>query len=193
MAELQTTYASLRLQVVDACMVALAEPFDVREVAALVRRDFLVVALRHLPRGERLTLLPGEQPFRVRTTRSPCSVRAVPEPQVLTPTGRGAPMLHTVGWCATPSESDRARRGRAPARSEVPRRARRDARAENRAGRNAQILEPARQPDADHSATAAVHAIGQGRNHSPHRRREPDSALMVGRQRAGLGGERRPG
>jgi hypothetical protein len=44
MAELLTTYASLRLQVVDACVVALAERLDVREVAALDRRDFLVVA-----------------------------------------------------------------------------------------------------------------------------------------------------
>jgi predicted nucleic acid-binding protein len=60
MAELLRTYASLRLQVVDACIVALAERLDVREVAALDRRDFLVVAPRHLPRGERLTLLPAE-------------------------------------------------------------------------------------------------------------------------------------
>lgn len=56
MAELLTTYASLRLQVVDACVIAL----DVREVAALDRRDFLVVAPRHLRKGERLTLLPAE-------------------------------------------------------------------------------------------------------------------------------------
>jgi predicted nucleic acid-binding protein len=41
MAELLTTYASLRLQVVDACVIALAERLDVREVAALDRRDFL--------------------------------------------------------------------------------------------------------------------------------------------------------
>jgi uncharacterized protein len=60
MAELLTTYASLRLQVVDACIVAVAERLDVREIAALDRRDFLVVAPRHLPRGERLTLLPAE-------------------------------------------------------------------------------------------------------------------------------------
>jgi hypothetical protein len=32
----------------------------VREVAALDRRDFLVVAPGHLPKGERLTLLPSE-------------------------------------------------------------------------------------------------------------------------------------
>ena len=38
MAELPTTYASLRLQVVDACVIALAERLDVREVAALDRR-----------------------------------------------------------------------------------------------------------------------------------------------------------
>jgi hypothetical protein len=31
---------------------------DVREVAALDRRDFLVVAPRHLRKGERLTLVP---------------------------------------------------------------------------------------------------------------------------------------
>ena len=59
-AELLTTYSSLRLQVVDACMVALAERLDLREVAALDRRDFLVVAPRHLPKGERLTLLPAD-------------------------------------------------------------------------------------------------------------------------------------
>jgi uncharacterized protein len=44
MAELLTTYASLRLQVVDACIVALAERLDLREVAAQDRRDLLVVA-----------------------------------------------------------------------------------------------------------------------------------------------------
>jgi uncharacterized protein len=60
MAELLTTYASLRLQVVDACIVALAERLDLREVATLDRRDLLVVAPRHLPRGGRLTLLPAE-------------------------------------------------------------------------------------------------------------------------------------
>ena len=59
-AELLTTYSSLRLQVVDACMVALAESLDLREVAALDRRDFLVVTPRHLPKGERLTLLPAD-------------------------------------------------------------------------------------------------------------------------------------
>ncbi len=48
------------LQVVDACVIALAERLDVREVAALDRRDFLVVAPRHLPKGERLTLLPAD-------------------------------------------------------------------------------------------------------------------------------------
>jgi uncharacterized protein len=61
MAELLTTYASLRLQVVDACVIALAERLDVREVGALDRRDFLVVAPRHLPKGQRLTLLPAEE------------------------------------------------------------------------------------------------------------------------------------
>jgi len=60
MAELLTTYASLRLQAVDACVIALAERLDVREVGALDRRDFLVVAPRHLRKGERLTLLPAE-------------------------------------------------------------------------------------------------------------------------------------
>jgi predicted nucleic acid-binding protein len=58
MAELLTTYASLRLQAVDACVVALAERLDLHEVAALDRRDFQVVAPRHLPKGQRLTLLP---------------------------------------------------------------------------------------------------------------------------------------
>jgi predicted nucleic acid-binding protein len=60
MAELLAAYASLRLQVVDACVIALAERLDLREVAALDRRDFLVVAPRHLPKGERLTLLPAD-------------------------------------------------------------------------------------------------------------------------------------
>jgi hypothetical protein len=35
MAELLTAYASLRLQVVDSCVIALAERLDVREVAAI--------------------------------------------------------------------------------------------------------------------------------------------------------------
>lgn len=51
MAELLTTYESLRLQAVDACVIALAERLDVREIAALDRRDFRVVAPRHLPKG----------------------------------------------------------------------------------------------------------------------------------------------
>jgi len=54
MAELLTTYSSLRLQAVDACMIALAERLDLHEVAALDRRDFQVVAPRHLPKGQRL-------------------------------------------------------------------------------------------------------------------------------------------
>ena len=58
MAELLTTYASLRLQAVDACVVALAERLDLHEVATLDRRDFQVVSPRHLPKGQRLTLLP---------------------------------------------------------------------------------------------------------------------------------------
>jgi uncharacterized protein len=58
MSELLTTYASLRLQVVDACVIALAERLDLREVATLDRRDFQVVAPRHLPKGQRLALLP---------------------------------------------------------------------------------------------------------------------------------------
>jgi hypothetical protein len=47
MAELLTTYSSLRLQAVDACVIALAERLDLHEVAALDRRDFQVVAPRH--------------------------------------------------------------------------------------------------------------------------------------------------
>ncbi|MFC5833649.1 type II toxin-antitoxin system VapC family toxin [Nonomuraea insulae] len=58
MPELLMTYASLRLQAVDACVIALAERFDLREVATLDRRDYLVVAPRHLPKGQRLTILP---------------------------------------------------------------------------------------------------------------------------------------
>jgi predicted nucleic acid-binding protein len=60
MAELLTTYSSLRLQVVDACVIALAERLDLHEVAALDRRDFQVVAPRNLPKGERLKLLPED-------------------------------------------------------------------------------------------------------------------------------------
>jgi uncharacterized protein len=41
-------------------VIALAERFDVREVASLDRRDLLIVAPRHLPAGERLTLLPAD-------------------------------------------------------------------------------------------------------------------------------------
>lgn len=60
MAEVLTTYSSLRLQVVDTCVIALAERFDVREVATLYRRDFLVVAPRHLRKGcARLGVLAG--------------------------------------------------------------------------------------------------------------------------------------
>ena len=58
--EIRHLIASLRLQVVDACIVALAERLDLREVATLDRRDLLVVAPRHLPKGERLTLLPAD-------------------------------------------------------------------------------------------------------------------------------------
>jgi hypothetical protein len=60
MAELLTAYASLRPQVADACVIALAERLDVREVAALDRRDFGVVAPRRLRKGERLILLPAD-------------------------------------------------------------------------------------------------------------------------------------
>jgi hypothetical protein len=60
MAELLTTYSSLRLQAVDACVIALAERLDRHEIAALDRRDFQVVAPRHLPKGERLKLLPED-------------------------------------------------------------------------------------------------------------------------------------
>jgi uncharacterized protein len=58
MSELLTAYASIRLQAVDAAVIALAERLDLREVATLDRRDFMIVAPRHLPRGSRLTLLP---------------------------------------------------------------------------------------------------------------------------------------
>jgi uncharacterized protein len=45
---------------VDACVIALAERLDLHEVAALDRRDFQVVAPRHLPKGQRLRLLPED-------------------------------------------------------------------------------------------------------------------------------------
>ena len=60
MSELLSAYASLRLQAVDACVIALAERFDLREVATLDQRDYLVVAPRHLPKGQRLTIMPGD-------------------------------------------------------------------------------------------------------------------------------------
>ncbi|TQS25622.1 PIN domain-containing protein [Microbispora sp. KK1-11] len=60
MSELLSAYASLRLQAVDACVIALAERFDLREVATLDQRDYLIVAPRHLPKGQRLTILPGD-------------------------------------------------------------------------------------------------------------------------------------
>ncbi|MBD3143183.1 hypothetical protein [Microbispora bryophytorum] len=60
MSELLSAYASLRLQAVDACVIALAERFDLREVATLDQRDYLVVAPRHLPKGQRLTILPSD-------------------------------------------------------------------------------------------------------------------------------------
>jgi predicted nucleic acid-binding protein len=60
MAELLTTYSSLRLQAVDACVIALAERLDLHEVATLDRRDFQVVAPRHLSKGQRLKLLPED-------------------------------------------------------------------------------------------------------------------------------------
>ena len=60
MSELLTTYSALRLQAVDACVIALAERLDVHEVATLDHRDFLIVAPRHLPEGQRLTLLPTQ-------------------------------------------------------------------------------------------------------------------------------------
>jgi predicted nucleic acid-binding protein len=60
MAERLTTYSSLRLQAVDACVMTLAERLDLHEVAALDRRDFQVVAPRHLPKGQRLRLLPED-------------------------------------------------------------------------------------------------------------------------------------
>jgi predicted nucleic acid-binding protein len=40
MSELLVAYASIRLQAVDAAVIALAERLDLREVATLDRRDF---------------------------------------------------------------------------------------------------------------------------------------------------------
>ncbi|MFC6079628.1 type II toxin-antitoxin system VapC family toxin [Sphaerisporangium aureirubrum] len=60
MSELMSAYASLKLQAVDACVVALAERFDLREVATLDRRDYQIIAPRHLPKGERLVILPED-------------------------------------------------------------------------------------------------------------------------------------
>jgi predicted nucleic acid-binding protein len=60
MAELLVAYGSMHLQAVDACVIALAERLDLTEVATLDRRDFSVVAPKHLQKGQRLTLLPLE-------------------------------------------------------------------------------------------------------------------------------------
>jgi uncharacterized protein len=60
MAELLVLYRSMRLQAVDACVIALSERLDLTEVATLDRRDFSIVAPKHLPKGQRLTLLPLE-------------------------------------------------------------------------------------------------------------------------------------
>jgi uncharacterized protein len=56
------TAKSLRgsAQVVDACLIALAERLDLHEVPALDRRDFQVVVSLHLPKGQRLKLLPED-------------------------------------------------------------------------------------------------------------------------------------
>lgn len=60
MSELLATYSSARLQAVDACVIALAERLDLGEVATLDRRDFVMVAPRHLAKGQRLRLLPED-------------------------------------------------------------------------------------------------------------------------------------
>jgi len=60
MSELLAAYASMRLQAVDSCVIALAERLDLTEVATLDRRDFSIVAPRHLSKGQRLTLLPAD-------------------------------------------------------------------------------------------------------------------------------------
>jgi hypothetical protein len=54
-----TTRPALRLQVADAYVIVLAERLDLRDVATLDRRDFQVIAPRHLPKGQQLTKLPG--------------------------------------------------------------------------------------------------------------------------------------
>jgi uncharacterized protein len=54
-AELLTTYRDLRLGVVDATVVALAERLGVAEIATIDRRDFTVVRPAHI---DAFTLLP---------------------------------------------------------------------------------------------------------------------------------------
>jgi uncharacterized protein len=60
MGELLTAYASLRLQVVDACVIALAERLDVRDVELSIGATSSSSHPRHLRKGERLTLLPAD-------------------------------------------------------------------------------------------------------------------------------------
>jgi predicted nucleic acid-binding protein len=55
MAEVARTYIDLRIDPTDASVIALAERFDVRQVATLDHRDFEVVRPRHCTA---LTLLP---------------------------------------------------------------------------------------------------------------------------------------
>lgn len=55
---LMRTYALMRLEVVDASVVALAERFNLKAVATLDRRDFCVIWPSHLPKGDRLELVP---------------------------------------------------------------------------------------------------------------------------------------
>ena len=56
-AEFCAAIADDELRVIE---VTLAERLDLHEVATLDRRDFQIVAPRHLPKGERLSLLPED-------------------------------------------------------------------------------------------------------------------------------------
>lgn len=52
MGDLMETYADLRLGIVDAAVIAIAERLEVRTIATLDRRDFSVVRPRHISHFE---------------------------------------------------------------------------------------------------------------------------------------------
>lgn len=56
--ELMDTYAEVRLDFVDTCIIAIAERLDIRRVGTIDKRDFLIVRPQHC---EHLDLFPPQQ------------------------------------------------------------------------------------------------------------------------------------